>query len=391
MTRRLVVATALTVVAAGCGSPRIGEVTGTYGQAWEPSLTTFGDGLAVAWYDTRDGHGELYEQALDADARPHGEPVRLTTGRRDAYEPDIHAVEGTGTGDGFVIGWYEKGDKETFEPRLGFWSRNGAARWIKTLAPRGRNTVARVHGDLVFAAWVDDEVDPTAGVWTGWWNLHGETVVAPRRIADAGKTTYNLNAALSAGDGGHGVPLAFVVFDATVRTKAEELYVAEDDGARAQVTRLTPDDGFASTYPDLALSGSRTALTWFDAKDGNEEVYLSVGTLQALMIRPDGLTGSRITNTKGHSIGAYTAWNGERLGLAWCDDTEAQPEVYFAEFDAAGTRRGKVQRLSNTLADSLIPSIRPWRFGFAVTWNEYQGTRGHDGQGRSQVLLKLVP
>ena len=390
MTRRLVAAAALAVVTAGCGSPRIGEVTGTYGQAWEPSLATFGDGLAVAWYDTRDGHGELYEQALDADARPYGEAVRLTTGRRDAYEPDIHAVEGTGTGDGFVIAWYEKSDQGTFEPRLGFWSRNGAARWIKTLAPHGRNTVARVHGELVFAAWVGDEVAPAAGLWTGWWNVHGETVVAPRRVADAGTTTYNLNAALRTGDGGHGLPVAFVVFDAIVRTKAEELYVVEDDGARAQVTRLTPDDGFASTYPDLALSGPRTALTWFDAKDGNEEVYLSVGTLQTLL-RPDALIASRITNTKGHSIGAYTAWNGDRLGLAWCDDTEAQPEVYFAEFSAAGTRRGEVQRLSNTLADSLIPAIHPWRSGFAVTWNEYQGTGGHDGQGRSQVMLKLLP
>jgi len=387
---RLILAAALAAVAAGCGPPRIGEVTSIDAMAYEPSLATFSDGLAVAWYDTRDGHGQLYEQALDADARPRGEPVRLTTGGLDAYEPDIHAVEGTGTGDGFVIGWYEKSKQGTFAPRLGFWSRNGAARWIKTLAPRGRNTVARVHGELVFAAWVDDEAAPAAGVWTGWWNVHGETVVAPRRIADAGKTTYNLNAALSAGVGGHGVPVAFVVFDATVRTKAEELHVAEDDGAHAQVTRLTPDDGFASTYPDLALSGSRAALTWFDAKDGNEEVYLSVGSLQAL-VRPDALTGSRVTNTKGHSISAYTAWSGNRLGLAWCDDTQAQHEIYFAEFDAAGTRRGEVLRLSDTISDSLIPSIHPWRFGFAVAWNEYLGTGGHEGVGRSQVLLKLVP
>jgi len=387
---RLVIAAAIACVAAGCGSPRIGEVTGTYGQAYEPSLATFADGLAVAWYENRDGRGELYEQAVDADARPQGDPVRLTTGRREAYEPDIHAVEGTATGDGFVIGWYEKDDTGAFEPRLGLWSRNGAARWIKTLARHGRNTVARVHGELVFAAWIDDEVAPVAGVWTGWWDLHGETVVAPRRIADAGRTTYNLNAALSPRDAGHGVPVAFVVFDAIVRTKAAELYVAEDDGAHAQVTRLTPDDGFASIYPDLALSGSRTALTWFDDRDGNEEVYLRVGLLQAVL-GPDSLNGTRVTNTKGHSIGAYTAWNGERLGLAWCDDTEAQHEVYFAEFDAKGARRGALHRLSNTLAESLIPSIHPWRLGFAVAWNEYEGTGGHNGQGRAQVLLKLLP
>lgn len=386
--RRLIIA-ALAAVAAGCGPARLGDVTAINAMAYEPSLATFADGLAVAWYEPRDGHGELYEQALDANGRVRGEPVRLTTGQRDAYEPDIHAVEGTGSGDGFVIGWYEKGDNGTFEPRLGLWARNGAARWIKTLAPRGRSTVVRVHGELLFAAWVDDEAAPAAGVWTGWWNLRGEPVVAARRIADASTTTYNLNAALRIGDEGHGVPVAFVVFDATVRTKAAELYVAEDDGAHAQVTRLTPDDGFESTYPDLALSGSRTALTWFDAKDRNEEVYLSIAPLEALR-RPEALTGSRVTNTKGHSIGAYTAWSGDRLGLAWCDDSEAQHEIYFAEFDAAGTRRGEVQRLSHTLADSLIPSIHAWRGGFAVSWNEYAGA-GHDEGGRSQVLLKLVP
>jgi len=386
---RLAATAALAVIAAGCGSQRIGDVTAINARAFEPSLATFSDGLAVAWYEPRDGHGELYEQALDADARLHGEPVRLTTGQRDAYEPDIHAVEGTGPGDGFVIGWYEKNDNGIFEPRLGFWARSGSARWIKTLAPSGRNTVVRVNGELLFAAWVDDEASPTAGLWTGWWNLRGEPVVAPRRIADASRTTYNLNAALRTGDSGHGVPLAFVVFDATVRTKAAELYVAEDDGARAQVTRLTPDDGFASTYPDLALAGTRAALTWFDARDGNEEVYLTVGPLPTLL-RPDMLAGSRITTTKGHSIGAYAAWNGERLGLAWCDDTEAQHEIYFAEFDAAGTRRGEALRLSHTLADSLIPSIHAWRGGFAIAWNEYAG-EGHSEGGRSQVLLKVLP
>ena len=77
MRSRRIIAAALACVAAGCGSPRIGEVTGTYAQAYEPSLATFADGLAVAWYENRDGRGELYEQALDADARAHGDPVRL--------------------------------------------------------------------------------------------------------------------------------------------------------------------------------------------------------------------------------------------------------------------------------------------------------------------------
>jgi hypothetical protein len=383
---------ALTFTATACASPGAGAVTADNAVAYEPSLATFRDGLAVAWYDTRGGHGELYEQALDAEGRPYGTEVRLVTaGTRDAYEPDIHAVEGSGSaGDGFVVGWYEKSPNGMLAPRLGFWSRNGAARWVKTLAPHGRNTVVRVTGDLVFAAWIDDEAAPAAGLWTGWWNLHGEPVIASRRVADAGKTTYNLNAALRTDNGEHGMPVAFIVFDARVGTRAEEIYLVEDDAEHALVTRLTRDDGFASKYPDLALSGSRAALTWFDAKDGNEEVYLHVGEFAALG-RPETVTGSRITTTKGHSIGAYITWSGDRLGLAWCDDTVGQHEIHFAEFDNQGTRRGDIQRLTNTKPDSLIPAIHPWRGGFALAWNEYEGTSGHDEEGRSQVLVKLLP
>ncbi len=386
------VITLLACVAAGCGGAHaVVEVTLAEAMAFEPSVAVFRDGLAVAWYDTRHGHGELYERTLDAGALPYGPEVRLTTGTRDAYEPDVHAVEGTTAGDGFIVGWYEKSADQAMTPRLGLWSRGGAARWITTLSARGRNTVARVRGELVFAAWIEDEVAPAAGVWTGWWNLQGEVVVAPRRVADAGTTTYNLNAALIDSAPGRNVPTALVAFDALVRTRAEELYLAEDDGLQAHVTRLTPDDGFASTFPDLAIDGPRAALTWFDAKDGNEEVYLRVASPQDLT-RPDALGGSRITSTKGHSIGAYVAWNGERLGLAWCDDTSGQHEIYFAEFDPSGAPRGGTQQLTETRADSLIPAISAWRGGFAFAWIEYHGARGgHDAEGRSQVLLRVLP
>jgi len=385
-----VLAVAAAVGSAGCESTGPGVVSAPNAIAFEPSLAAFRDGLAVAWYDNRDGHGELYQQALDADGRLRGTEVRLTTGTPDAFEPDIQAVEGTQGGDSFVLGWYEKNAAGAYEPRLGLWSRNGAARWIKTLAARGRNPVVRVHGDLVFVAWVEDEVAPAAGVWTGWWNVRGEAVVAPRRVADAGKTTYNLNAALTSDSRGHGVPVAFVAFDATVRTRAEEIFVVEDDGEHAQVTRLTADDGFASKYPDLALSGSHAALTWFDVKDGNEEVYLSVSPL-ATLVRADAMAGTRVTTTKGHSIGAYAAWNGDQVGLTWCDDTVGQHEIYLARFDPTGRRLGDTQRLTNTTPDSLIPAIRPWRSGFALVWIEYLGKDDHEARGRSQALVKLVP
>jgi hypothetical protein len=387
--RRAVLA-ALLVATAACGtSPAFVEVTNDNAMAFEPSVAVFRDGFMVAWYDMRFGHGEIYEQRLDAAGQRQGAETRLTTGTQDAYEADVHAVEGAPGGDAFAIGWYEKAGPGTYSARLGLWSRNGAARWMTTLSPHGRNTVTRVQGELIFAAWIEDEAPPNAGLWTGWWNLKGDVVVAPRRIADAGKTTYNLNAAIVPGPPDRGVPTALVAFDTNVHTKANEVFIAEDDGMDVRVARLTPDDGFPSAYPDLAISGTRAAVTWFDEKDGNQEVYLGVGPIDALGT-PDALKSSRVTTTPGHSIGAYPAWTGNRLGLAWCDDTPGQHEIYFAEFSATGAPNGETRRITNTRPDSLIPAIQAHDHGWVVTWIEYEGT-SHNGNGRSQVLLTLVP
>jgi hypothetical protein len=363
-------------------------VTASAAGAYEPSLAVFADGFAVAWYDTRDGHGEIYERPLDLDGAPAGPELKLTSSRYDAYEADIHPVETLAPGVGFVVGWYEKTPQGTV-PYLGVWSRNGASRWTRAVAERGRNTVVRVRGATIYAAWIVDETSPRAGVWAGWWDTDGRSIVAPRRIADAGETTYNLNAALGPDDT-HGLPQALVVFDATAGTKTDEVFLVEDDGAHARTSRLTADDGFQSKYPDLALSDGRTALTWFDAKDGNQEVYLRVGTLPSLL-NADGDQATRVTRTTGHSIGAYAAWNGARLGLAWCDDSTGQHEIYFQDYSAAGAPLSAARRLTDTRTASLIPSIRPWKSGFALAWNEYRGDGSHDAEGRSQVMVRLVP
>jgi hypothetical protein len=374
-------------LALSCSSPPFEQVSDSRTGAYEPSLAVFHDGFTVVWYDTRTGHGEIYARSLDADGRPSGPELALTNGPNDAYEADVQPVEGLAGGEALIVAWYEKTREGRAQPRLGLWSRNGAARWIRTLAPDGRNTVVRVHGDAVFAAWVQDETPPNAGLWAGWWSITGDPIVAPRRIADASKTTYNLNAALGAMRE-NGMPDAVVAFDATVGTRADELFLAEDTVTATRVTRLTPDDGRPSKYPDLVIAGAKAALTWYDTRDGNEEVYVSVGGL-AELFRPDALEGRRVTRTPGHSIGAYAAWNGNRVGVAWCDDSAGQHEIYFEDFDAAGMPLHAARRLTETHAASLIPAIRPWRSGFALTWNEYEGG-GHAQGGHSTVVFKLL-
>ena len=48
----------------GC-SPR--QISDSGFGAYEVSLAAWSDGLAIAWYDTRDGNAEVYVRTLDAD------------------------------------------------------------------------------------------------------------------------------------------------------------------------------------------------------------------------------------------------------------------------------------------------------------------------------------
>lgn len=387
MIRPVLAATVVSLLSgAGVGSYQISE--SRFG-AYEVSLAASGDRGAVAWYDTRHGHAEIYLRLLDSDGKPSGPERRITHGIDDAYEPDIAAI-----GRDFAVAWYEKTPATgRLRAKLGVLSGEGRLRWSQTVsAPDrdGRNPVVRVVGGQMACAWLEGAPGADPDVWIGWFDPRGRSLQPARRLAPAGRTTWNLNAATDDAD------QLWLVFDAAAGTRADELFLAQVDRTAARVTRLSEDDGRASKYPDLAFRGSRVALTWFDERDGNEEVYLFTGSMAQL--HADAPTGverraRRVTKTPGESIGAYVAWNKSTIGLAWCDNSGGQHEILFQRFNADGKALRDAQQLTHNPSESLIPAIRPWRDGFALAWNEFtpgrSGAHGHDG--RSEVVALHLP
>ena len=347
------------LAAAGC-SPR--QISDSGFGAYEVSLARSDDELAVAWYDTRNGNAEVYVRALDADGHEAGPELRLTTTAAESFEPDIALLPGA-----FAIAWYEKAHDGTTRAQLGVWQRDGTPVWsmaVSVGAGSSRNAIVRRRGGELFCAWIEADEERREFVWGAWWNLAGEPLGAPARLGAAGDTTYNLNAAIApTGE-------AWVVFDARAETRVDELFVATLAESRTTVARLTADDGIRSKYPDIGFApDGRAAITWFDERDGNREVYLATGSAAELRL-PIEERAFRVTTTQGASIGAYLAWNGARIGLAWSDDSSGNYEVFFQPFDAAGTPLEPVRRLSDTPTNSLVPAIEPWRDGFALAWDE---------------------
>ena len=347
------------LAAASC-SPR--QITDSGFGAFEVSLAASNDELAVAWYDTRDGNAEVYVRSLDVDGHGAGPELRLTTTAAESFEPDIALLPGA-----FAIAWYEKVPDGTMRAQLGVWQRDGAPVWSTPLAVgagSSRNAIVRRRGDELFCAWIEADEERHELVWGGWWNLAGQPLGAPARLGVAGDTTWNLNAAIApTGE-------VWVVFDARAETRVDELFVATLAESRTTLARITADDGIRSKYPDVAFGADgRAAITWFDERDGNREVYLAAGRADELLL-PIEERARRVTTTPGASIGAYLAWNGARIGLAWSDDSSGNYEVFFQPFDAAGSPLDPPHRISDSANNSLIPAIEPWRDGFALAWDE---------------------
>src|SRR5204862_6630009 len=86
---RRAVALCAMLAAFGC-SPR--QISDSGFGAYEVSLAAWDDGLALAWYDTRDGNGEVYVRMLDRDGRETGRELPLTKPDAESYEADVEPL-----------------------------------------------------------------------------------------------------------------------------------------------------------------------------------------------------------------------------------------------------------------------------------------------------------
>ena len=371
------------VLAATAGCSPADQISNSGFGAYEVSLAAWSDGLAVAWYDTRNGNAEVYVRPLDANGRETGSELRLTTTAAESYEADVAPLT-----DAFAIAWYEKEHDGAMRAQLGVWKRDGTRVWstpVKVGSGSSRNPVVRTFGDAVFCAWIEADGNRRESVWGGWWGVDGQPRGTPVRLGAAGETTWNLNAAIApTGE-------AWVVFDAHADTRVEELFAATLSEGVVALARLTADDGIRSKYPDLALWADRGALAWYDERDGNREIYLAAGVAEDLLL-PIEARARRVTTTPGASIGAYLAANGDRIGVAWSDDSSGNYEVFFQSFDADGNPFMPPRRLSDTPTNSMIPAIEPWRDGFALAWDEVvPAPRGADNaETRAEVVFTTV-
>jgi hypothetical protein len=350
-------------------------ISGTDAGAHAPALVSFGDGFAAAWYDTRDGHADIYTRLLDPAGRPSGPEQRVTSDSADSYEPDIAAIDA----DTLAIAWYEKDASGALRPHVGTWGRDGRRQWSTAVASAGRNAAVRPRGRDLFVAWIQDDTATASSVWGQFYGGDGKPIDMPMRLAPASRTTGHLNAEVDR------YGRAWVVFDARAGTRSDEVFLVR---AGSTPTLLTADDGVSSKGPDISVSGGRVAVAWSDERDGNKETYFAV-------ISDNDLTrfetrARRLTMTRGASIGVEAAWNGPLLGVAWSDETEGRGDVYLQIFGAGGRELGAIERITGSGRTSGRPAMAPWGDRFALAWSEGESAGDGRAPARGDIAFKVI-
>jgi hypothetical protein len=331
--------------------------------AYEVSLATLRQGLALAWHGGNLPHSALWLRFIDEAGRPRGDALQLTDARADAYEPDLQPG-----GKGLAVAWYEKQpDSGALTAWLAGLDAQGQVLWRHALSGpghEGRNPVVRAIGRELAVAWIETTSGTQPAIWIQRFDARGRNRDAPRRVASASTTTWNLNAAVDAKGG------LFLVYDAAMDSRASEVHWARVDGARIQSGRLRADDGMASTYPDVAIEGELLAIAWTETRNGGDDISLFSGTL-AELAHPPAASIRHVTHS-GSATSVYLAWNSGRLELAWQEGRGGTTEIHAQRFSADGRAAAQPRQLTHAGLQSLTPSIQRWHKDFAIAWNEYQ-------------------
>jgi hypothetical protein len=100
-------------------------------------------------------------------------------------------------------------------------------------------------------------------------------------------------------------------------------------------TRVTNAAG-ASGFPSLAYNGTDFGVAWNDDRDGNPEIYFAHVNTSGAPVGPD----VRVTTAQGSSFAPTIEWTGSHYAVTWWDDRSGTAEMYFAALGLEGARIG---------------------------------------------------
>ena len=308
-------------------------------------LVVSNDTLHVTWVDTRDGNSEVYYKCSINGGISWGIDTRLTYNDSLADRPVIAL-----SGSNLHVVWTScrDGNNEIYYKH----STDGGTIWgadVRLTNYLGNSSFADISvlDSVIHVVWYDNR-DGTASIYY-------------KRSTDGG-VSWGSEVAIKSGSGGaNSASIAISGSDVYVtwadyRDGNLEIYYKHSTNAGdiwGSATRLTYNPA-NSQLPRMVISASIVHVAWYDARDGNYEIYYKRSTDGGLTWGVD----TRLTNASGNSKTITMLVSGSLVHIAWQDDRNGNYEIfYMCSMDGGLSWSSDTLLVNNNVTMSERPSI----------------------------------
>jgi hypothetical protein len=402
-------------------------------------IAASGDTLDVVWYDTRDGHPEIYFKCSTDRGINWGTDTRLTNINCIKYDPTI-AVSGSIVHVAWMDNRNGSNNSEIYYKR----SEDGGSTWgadtrlTNTALSSGSPSLA-ISGSVLHLVWYDERNDPTGNWYTDiyykrsmdggltWgpdirltsdphnyysgfpcvavsgsvvhvaWedDRNGNYDVYYKNSTDGG-LTWGAETQLTNNPAGQSDPclsvsgsVVHVVWhdNRFSSNEYEIFYKRSTDGGMTWGidTRLTNDPN-DSGYPTIASSGSNVHVVWEDNRDGNYEIYYKQSADAGLSWGAD----TRLTNASGDSQMAFIALSDSVVHVAWNDKRDGNWEIYYKRNPTGNIPVGIGNDLVNDTRQQITIYPNPASNIIHINFNNYSNlTTGQTGE-KSVLTIRNI-
>ncbi len=281
--------------------------------------------FGVLWKDNRNGNDEIYFARIDTSDVKQGSDLRITNNSQTSQNPSM-----VWTGTEYGVSWMDNrnGNDEIYFTRInsiGIEATDDIR--ITNNSGVSQNPSLVWTGTEYGVSWNDNR-DADIEIYFCRIDASGVKQGADVRITNSSLTSENPSLVWTGTEYG--------VCWQDYRDDNAEIYFCRIDASGTKLgsdIRITTDNG-VSFYPSLVWTGTEYGVSWYDNRDGNDEIYFC-------RINASGVKqGSDIRITENDQDSAYPSlvWTGTVYGVSWYDNRDGNSEIYFARLNSSGVK-----------------------------------------------------